>query len=267
MGRAKDDLAELVAFRSVADAKQYPPEECEKAAQWVVDAFTEVGLQDVAASPTPDGSKAVHGHAPGPPGTPTVLLYSPLRRAAAARRGRLDEPGVGADRARRALVRARRGRLQGQHRHAPHRAARAQAGRRRLPVRRQADLRGLGGAGHGRPGGVRARRTPTCCAPTRSSSSTPATSPSACPTLTTTLRGMTSVDITLSALGSAMHSGMFGGPAPDPVVALIQMLVHAARRARQHDGRRARRDADVDRRRLPGRAVPRRRQRARRRRS
>src|SRR4029453_19192882 len=27
-------------------------------------------------SPTPDGSKAVHGHAPGPPGTPTVLLYS-----------------------------------------------------------------------------------------------------------------------------------------------------------------------------------------------
>jgi acetylornithine deacetylase/succinyl-diaminopimelate desuccinylase-like protein len=44
------------------------------------------------------------------------------------------------------------------------------------------------------------------------------------PTLTTTLRGMTSVDITLSALGSAMHSGMFGGPAPDPVVALIQIL-------------------------------------------
>ena len=35
---------------------------------------------------------------------------------------------------------------------------------------------------------------------------------------------MTSVDITLRALGSAMHSGMFGGPAPDPVVALIRML-------------------------------------------
>ena len=65
MGRAKDDLAELVAFRSVADPKQYPPEECEKAAQWVVDAFAEVGLQDVTTSPTPDGSKAVHGHAPG----------------------------------------------------------------------------------------------------------------------------------------------------------------------------------------------------------
>ena len=75
MGRAKGDLAELVAFKSVADAKQDPPEECEKAAQWVVDAFTEVGLQDVTMSPTPDGSKAVHGRAPGPEGTPTVLLY------------------------------------------------------------------------------------------------------------------------------------------------------------------------------------------------
>ena len=33
MGRAKDDLSELVAFQSVADPKQYPPEECAKAAR------------------------------------------------------------------------------------------------------------------------------------------------------------------------------------------------------------------------------------------
>ena len=44
------------------------------------------------------------------------------------------------------------------------------------------------------------------------------------PTLTTTLRGMTSVDIRLHALSSAMHSGMFGGPAPGPVLGLIQLL-------------------------------------------
>ncbi len=36
MGRAKDDLAELVTFKSVADPKQYPPEECQRAAQWVL---------------------------------------------------------------------------------------------------------------------------------------------------------------------------------------------------------------------------------------
>ena len=44
------------------------------------------------------------------------------------------------------------------------------------------------------------------------------------PTLTTTLRGMTSVDVTVSALGSAMHSGMVGGAAPDPVAGLLAML-------------------------------------------
>ena len=76
MRRAWDDLAELVAFRSVADAKQFPPEECTLAAQWVVDAFTELGLEDVEMSETPDGSMAVHGHAPAPDGAPTVLLYS-----------------------------------------------------------------------------------------------------------------------------------------------------------------------------------------------
>jgi acetylornithine deacetylase/succinyl-diaminopimelate desuccinylase-like protein len=44
------------------------------------------------------------------------------------------------------------------------------------------------------------------------------------PTLTTTLRGMTSVDVKVSGLASAMHSGMFGGPAPDALLGLIQML-------------------------------------------
>src|ERR1700740_3527315 len=76
MGRAKQDLAELVAFRSVADPKQYPPEECSRAAQWVLDAFSDVGPQDGATSQTADGSLAVHGHAPALDGAPTVLLYS-----------------------------------------------------------------------------------------------------------------------------------------------------------------------------------------------
>ena len=76
MGRARDDLAELVAFPSVATHDPQPPEACVAAADWVVRAFAAEGLQDVQAAPTPDGSLAVHGHAPGPPGTPTVLLYS-----------------------------------------------------------------------------------------------------------------------------------------------------------------------------------------------
>ena len=75
MGRAKADLTELVTFKSVADPEQFPPEECEKAAQWVVDAFADVGLQDVPMSRTPDGSNASTATLPRPDGAPTVLLY------------------------------------------------------------------------------------------------------------------------------------------------------------------------------------------------
>jgi acetylornithine deacetylase/succinyl-diaminopimelate desuccinylase-like protein len=35
---------------------------------------------------------------------------------------------------------------------------------------------------------------------------------------------MTTVDVRLAALSSPMHSGMFGGPAPDPVVGMVQLL-------------------------------------------
>src|SRR3954465_14359484 len=75
MPRARDDLAELVAFQSVADPKQYPAEECEKAASWVADAFAAEGLQDVGTSVTPGARKWAHAPPPGPDGTPTVLLY------------------------------------------------------------------------------------------------------------------------------------------------------------------------------------------------
>ena len=44
------------------------------------------------------------------------------------------------------------------------------------------------------------------------------------PTLTTELRGLTNVVVTVSTLENAMHSGMFGGPAPDALLALIRML-------------------------------------------
>jgi cysteinylglycine-S-conjugate dipeptidase len=44
------------------------------------------------------------------------------------------------------------------------------------------------------------------------------------PTLTTTLRGTANVNVKLEALHGAVHSGMFGGAAADPVAGLIAML-------------------------------------------
>ena len=73
MPQAWEDLARAVSFRSVADGSE--PEECERMAEWTVEAFSGVGVQDVRAHETADGSKTVTGQVPGPPGAPTVLLY------------------------------------------------------------------------------------------------------------------------------------------------------------------------------------------------
>ena len=223
MGEAKSDLAELVAFRSVADPKQYPPEECEKAAQWVVDAFTEVGLEDVTASPTPDGSLAVHGGAPAPPGTPTVLLYSHYD----------VQPPLGEDDWKTPVweLVERDGRWFG----------RGAADCKGNIVMHLTALRALKQAHGGFPCGVKIICEGSEEQGTGGLEAFVVENPDllradtilvvdtgnfavGVPTLTTTLRGMTSVDVTVRALGSAMHSGMFGGPAPDPVVGLIQML-------------------------------------------
>lgn len=75
MPRAQEDLTALVAMRSVADPRQFPPEERARAADFLVRAFTEAGLRDMRRVTTPDGTDAVVGLAPGPEGAPTVLLY------------------------------------------------------------------------------------------------------------------------------------------------------------------------------------------------
>ena len=44
------------------------------------------------------------------------------------------------------------------------------------------------------------------------------------PTLTTSLRGMAALDVEVETLEGAVHSGMFGGPAPDSLIALCRMI-------------------------------------------
>lgn len=76
MPRARAELTELVAFKSVADFDQFPKSESEAAARWVADALTAEGFQDVALLDTPDGTQSVYGYLPGPEGAKTVLLYA-----------------------------------------------------------------------------------------------------------------------------------------------------------------------------------------------
>ncbi|MEI6726138.1 MAG: M20/M25/M40 family metallo-hydrolase, partial [Actinomycetes bacterium] len=44
------------------------------------------------------------------------------------------------------------------------------------------------------------------------------------PTLTTSLRGMAALDVEVETLEGAVHSGMFGGPGPDALIALTRMV-------------------------------------------
>ncbi len=44
------------------------------------------------------------------------------------------------------------------------------------------------------------------------------------PSITTALRGLVSFDVTVRSLAASIHSGMWGGPAPDPVQALSRMI-------------------------------------------
>jgi len=62
MGQARAELAELVAIPSVADPRQFPPEECARAARWVRDAFAGAGFADAWLAEMSDGSQAVLGY-------------------------------------------------------------------------------------------------------------------------------------------------------------------------------------------------------------
>jgi acetylornithine deacetylase/succinyl-diaminopimelate desuccinylase-like protein len=76
MARGRDDLARLVALRSVANAAIEPASECEASAALVASLLTDAGVGGVEQVEAPDGSIAVVGRSPGPEGSPCVLLYS-----------------------------------------------------------------------------------------------------------------------------------------------------------------------------------------------
>ncbi len=66
--------------------------------------------------------------------------------------------------------------------------------------------------------------TTTVSPPTSSSSPTPTTGAPRCRALTVSLRGNVAFNLTVSTLDHASHSGMFGGAAPDAMLAAIRLL-------------------------------------------
>ncbi|SCK57555.1 dipeptidase [Streptomyces sp. WMMB 322] len=222
MPRARTELAELVAFRSVADAEQFPRSECEGAARRVAEMLRADGFEDVEVFATPDGTESVYGVLPGPPGAPTVLLYAhydvqpPLDEAAwrtppftlTERDGRWY--GRGAADCKGGIV---------MHLLAL-RALRAEGD---LPV--TVKFIAEGSEEQGTDGLQRyAEAHPRLLAADAILIGDTGNFRAGLPTVTASLRGMCSFQVTVETMEGNLHSGQFGGAAPDALAALIRML-------------------------------------------
>jgi acetylornithine deacetylase/succinyl-diaminopimelate desuccinylase-like protein len=223
MPRALTDLAELVAIPSIADERIVPLSECDRAAEWVAAAFRAEGIDDARPERTPDGTATVVGQRPGPAGAPTVLLYAhydvqPTLDEAAwttppfelterggryVGRGAADCKGNIA-----ALLTALR-------------ALRDESGS--YPVTLKLAIEGSEEQGGGGLDQL-AEARPELFAADAVLIVDVGNVAAGRPTLTTSLRGSADVVVHVATLEGAVHSGMFGGAAPDPVAALIRML-------------------------------------------
>lgn len=227
MSQGLADLAELVAIPSIADAAVVPPERCTEAALWVRDAFRDLGIETELVR-TPDGTDAVVGHRAGPAGTPTVLLYAhydvqpSLDEAAwttppfelTERDGRLYGRGA-ADCKGNIVVHLTALRAL--------RDAAAAQGIDGYPVSLRIVVEGSEEQG---TGGLEQY---LLAHPDEHPADVVLVADAGnvaegVPTLTTTLRGSADVDVEVRTLAGPLHSGQYGGAAPDPLGALIAML-------------------------------------------
>ncbi len=228
MPRALQELAELVAIPSIADERVVDPAECVRAANWVREAVRAEGIP-AELELTPDGTYAVIGHRPAPPGAPTVLLYchydvqpilnedewlSPpfeLTERAGRLYGRGSADCKGNLIAHLTALRALRGTttaddasaypvgliLVAEGSEEQGRASLDRYAEANPELFHKADVMLIQDAGND-----------ICNVPT----------------LTSSLRGAVDVIVTVRALEASVHSGMFGGAATDPVAALVRML-------------------------------------------
>jgi acetylornithine deacetylase/succinyl-diaminopimelate desuccinylase-like protein len=221
MGQTRADLAELVAIRSVADPRQFPVEECVRAARWVRDKFAEVGFGDLQLAETADGSLAVVGARPGAdPDAPTVLLYAhydvqPPLNERAWRTPPFELTEVGGRWYGRGAADCKGNILM-------HLTALRGLGDR-VPVNLKlvvegSEEQGTGGLEDFVPKHADQLRADTILVCDTGNAAV------GLPAVTVTLRGMANVVVNVESLASEVHSGMFGGPAPDALAALIHML-------------------------------------------
>ncbi|KRD02203.1 MULTISPECIES: dipeptidase [unclassified Streptomyces] len=222
MPRARAELTELVAFASVADFDQFPRSESEAAVDWISAALRAEGFEDVAVLDTPDGTQSVYGCLPGPAGARTVLLYAhydvqpPLDEAAWT-----SPPFELTERDGRWYGRGSADCKGGVIMHLlALRALKANGG---VPVTVKVIVEGSEEQG---TGGLEryAEEHPDLLTADAIVIGDAGNFRVGLPTVTSTLRGMTMLRVRVDTLEGNLHSGQFGGAAPDALGALIRVL-------------------------------------------
>jgi cysteinylglycine-S-conjugate dipeptidase len=218
MPAVRADLEKLVRCASVS-APEFPRGPVLEAAEEAAAILRAAGCPGVELIAIPDGAPLVHAEIPAPAGAPTVMLYAhyDVQPAGAPeawtsppfeptlRNGRLYGRGAADDKsglvAHAATIRAFGGQppvgikiiLEGEEETDSHLDAFLQ----QHPDLARADVMLIADVGNFVEGE---------------------------PTLTTSLRGLASCGVTVRTLKQQVHSGMFGGPAPDALMVLIELL-------------------------------------------
>ncbi len=213
------ELETLVAIPSIA-FPGFPPEPVHRMADAVVDLFRRSGLEEVGLLEIPGGYPAVYADIPGPAGSPTVLLYAHYDvQPAPADQGWDTDPWV--------ATRKEDGRIYGRGAaddksglaiHAG--TLRALAGR--LPVGVRLLVEGEEETISHLENYVEAH--PELCACDAFVIADMGNQAVGRPALTTALRGEVSCTVRVRTLDHPVHSGLFGGAAPDAMVSLIRIL-------------------------------------------
>ena len=218
MPEVEQDLERLIRIPSISHAG-YEPDEVRRSAEASAELFIAAGAQTELLE-VPDAPPAVRAHVAGPAGAPTVLLYAhhdvqptgPLSLwhsepfTPERKDGRLFGRGSSDDKCgvvtHAAVIRAWDGRppvgitvfVEGEEENgSPHLAAFLERHGDRL----RADAVVLADSGNWRVGQ---------------------------PALTTSLRGVVACVIEVRTLDHAVHSGEYGGPVPDALMALVRTL-------------------------------------------
>ena len=219
MPRLTDELKKLVRLPSVA-FPDFPSAPVEQTGAAVARLLTEAGLPNVRMVDVPRAPQAVFGERPAQPGAPTVLLYAHYDvQPAGPEEAWHSKPFEPTERDGRLYGRGAADDKSGVVMHAGALLALGED----CPVGVKVLIEGQEEAG---AGGIEefVRANADLLKADVIVISDVGNYALGVPTLTTSLRGMAALDVEVETLEGAVHSGMFGGPAPDALIALCRMI-------------------------------------------